>query len=95
MKTENWVNGMTVYFYGNDIDEWKKICKDVEEGKVPYITLRGVKYDLVRHGKWIWDEEGYHCSECWYHAQGNTMECIDGTFRFCPVCGARMEEEEE
>lgn len=45
----------------------------------------------VRHGRWIWDDEGYHCSECWYHAQGNTLECMEGTFRFCPICGAKME----
>ena len=43
-------------------------------------------------GKWIWDDEGYHCSECFFHAYGNTLECIDGTYKYCPNCGARMEE---
>lgn len=43
-----------------------------------------------KKGKWIWDDEGYHCSECWFHAHGNTLECMDGTYRFCPNCGAEM-----
>ena len=43
-----------------------------------------------KKGKWIWDDEGYHCSECWFHAHGNTLECMDGTYRFCLNCGAEM-----
>ena len=46
-----------------------------------------------KKGKWIWDDEGYHCSECWFHAHGNTLECMDGTYRFCPNCGADMRGE--
>ena len=46
-----------------------------------------------KKGKWIWDDEGYHCSECWFHAHGNTLDCMDGTYRFCPHCGAEMESE--
>lgn len=49
----------------------------------------------VKHGRWIWDEEGYHCSECFFHAYGNTLECLDGTYRYCPNCGAKMEDEDE
>lgn len=46
-----------------------------------------------KKGKWIWDDEGYHCSECFFHAYGNTLECLDGTYRYCPKCGAKMDEE--
>ena len=49
----------------------------------------------VKRGKWIWDDEGYHCSECCFHAYGNTRECLDGTYRFCPNCGAAMREDGE
>lgn len=28
--------------------------------------------------KWIWDDEGYHCSECFYHAYGETGEVLSG-----------------
>lgn len=45
-----------------------------------------------KHGKWIWDDEGYHCSECFFHAYGNTLECLDGTYQYCPNCGADMRE---
>ena len=53
------------------------------------------KKDKRRKGKWIWDDEGYHCSLCGFHAHGNTLECLDGTYRYCPWCGARVSEGEE
>ena len=43
-------------------------------------------------GRWVWDEEGYHCSECFFHAYGDTLNCLDGTFKYCPHCGAKMGE---
>lgn len=48
----------------------------------------------VKHGKWIWDDEGYHCSECFYHAYGETGEVLSGHWLFCPNCGARLCDEE-
>lgn len=54
--------------------------------RVPSVSER-------KKGKWIWDDEGYHCSECWFHAHGNTLECMDGTYKYCPSCGAEMESE--
>ena len=57
------------------------------------------EYDIdaepIRHGKWIWEEQVYKCSECSHKAYGNILECMDGTYKFCPVCGARMEETDE
>ena len=100
MKTENWVNGMTVYFYGNDIDKWKKICKDAEEGKVPAITLRGVKYDLVRHGKLLRTDAYPHrlyCSECFRTLIPNEEICFEKNEfpKWCMWCGAKMDEVNE
>ena len=46
----------------------------------------------VRHGRWIWDDEGYHCSECFYHAYGETGEVLSGNWRYCPNCGANMKD---
>lgn len=43
-------------------------------------------------GRWIWDDEGYHCSECFFHAYGDTLNCLDGTFKYCPHCGAKLED---
>jgi len=48
----------------------------------------------VRMGKWIGDDEGYHCSECFYHAYGETVEVLSGHWHFCPNCGADMRPEE-
>lgn len=45
----------------------------------------------IRRGRWIWDDEGYHCSECFYHAYGETGEVLSGNWHFCPNCGAEME----
>ena len=47
----------------------------------------------VKHGKWIWDDEGYYCSECFHHAYGCTGEEMSGIYLYCPRCGARMEVE--
>lgn len=49
--------------------------------------------EAQKHGKWIWDDEGFHCSECWFHAYGNTGEVISGEYKSCPNCGARMDGE--
>lgn len=48
----------------------------------------------VKHGKWIWEECVYKCSECSHKAYGNILECMDGTYKYCPNCGARLEIEE-
>lgn len=39
----------------------------------------------VKHGRWTWDynEAAYFCSICNH----------DGSGRFCPNCGAKMDEE--
>lgn len=51
----------------------------------------------VKHGKWIWEWAYgvYSCSECGFRAFGDSLECADGTFQYCPACGAKMDEVEE
>ena len=39
----------------------------------------------VRHGKWIFNAPWYKCSEC-----GAERLCAE---RYCPNCGARIDEE--
>jgi hypothetical protein len=48
-----------------------------------------------KKGKWIWDDEGYHCSECFFHAYGNTLECYEGLYHYCPNCGSEMRGESD
>lgn len=45
----------------------------------------------VKHGRWIWDDEGYHCSECFFHAYDNSLEIMQGIWSYCPHCGAKMD----
>ncbi len=49
-----------------------------------------------KKGKWEWnnsDELYYSCSCCGHKAYGNTLEIIDGTYHYCPNCGADMKGE--
>ena len=84
-KKDNKVNGLTALFQVGDaiID-----CKsaDVQE---------------VRHGKWESTELMYEngctrCSECKteYYVSGLEEICGDTLPTFCPICGARMDGEE-
>ena len=64
---------------------------------IPTTVGESVGVMPIRHGKWI--DEGYyadntnikawHCSECNWHMLGYS----DELFRYCPMCGARMDEE--
>ena len=48
------------------------------------------------HGKWINDDVGVQCSECWYgwnYITGVPVEVYE--FNYCPNCGARMDERRE
>lgn len=47
----------------------------------------------VRHGKWKWwgSEFGYKCSEC--KAYVDDLRAGE-EYKYCPYCGAKMEEEE-
>lgn len=56
-----------------------------------------VEAEPVRHGHWKpFDEDEYSCSLC-----GNIFVTMDGGhplsngFKFCPFCGAKMDEEKE
>ena len=45
----------------------------------------------VVHGKWLEDDYGYfQCSEC-----GSEHDTPEYTTPFCPLCGAKMDAEQE
>ncbi len=51
----------------------------------------------VRHGRWMWDggeDTHYYCSQCHHNAYGCSIEILDGVYKYCPSCGAKMEESE-
>lgn len=59
-----------------------------------YVHMGDCPLDEVSSAKWIWDDEGYHCSECWFHAFGDTLLILQGVMKYCPHCGARMDYDE-
>lgn len=50
--------------------------------------------DVRRKGRWVWYDEirAYSCSECHKYQYSNTLEVLSKDFRFCPYCGAEMED---
>lgn len=48
----------------------------------------------VKHGRWIWKDGAYYCTECQYHMRNNTLEVFDGEYHYCPNCGSKMNLEE-
>ena len=67
---------------------------DVDDLKMELDEAPTIDAEPIRHGKWI-DCKGSNgkdyrkCSEC-LHTQD-----ITGLLNYCPVCGAKMEGEEE
>ena len=58
-----------------------------------------VDAESVRHGRWIWADDGYlRCSKCTQKAPTITQyqdEPIQTATSYCPNCGARMDAEVE
>ena len=73
---------------------------DCEEYTVFKRIKSALEREPVRHGKWKqWDsygyEDTYECTEC-----GEAFVLIEGTpitneYKYCPNCGAKMDEVEE
>lgn len=66
--------------------------------KMPY-TAADVQ--PVRHGRWKFKEDKawvgngkYWCSVCRYGFASGAYHEVD-EFKYCPMCGAKMEEKEE
>lgn len=83
-----------------DGDELFGSISKQERWNVPDFVYESIKNaptieaELVRYSKWdAVDEDEFHyrCFSCGFNAYGNTIEVMDGTFRYCPHCGARME----
>lgn len=70
-----------------DALEWKWA------GKAAIDAIKGLPtIDPVKHGKWINDDVGVHCSECfcgWKFLTGIPVEVYG--FNYCSYCGAKMD----
>lgn len=55
------------------------------------------RFDLElkeKHGHWEWHEDNreWYCSECKRFVYGVSLEVYSGEYKFCPHCGAKMDE---
>lgn len=78
-KFKNWLMENYVLYDGD------RSLKDIDEQPT-------VDAEPVKHGHWImYDDEGwtiYECSNCGKHSPSADTY-------YCPICGAKMDEEEE
>lgn len=73
-----------------DVEELETVAK-----YLVYLVANLPKIDPIKHGRWVKQYQGeYKCSECgdWW---GTDDEEEIRAFRFCPNCGARMDEGKE
>lgn len=94
---------VTMELFDDEHEEYYKKKISIEDMIATYTTemeLPTVDAELVRHGKWLKQDDGrvgsywirFTCSEC-----GEiTAETIMGEPRYvyCPMCGARMDGDE-
>lgn len=75
----------------------KKLCEDcigdrVCERRCYEVTMiRGMPtVDAVEHGHWKEYEDECECTLC--HSRWNYVDNCTETFKYCPNCGAKMDE---
>lgn len=53
--------------------------------------------DALKHGHWEWHEDNreWYCSECKRFVYSVSLEVMSGEYKFCPHCGAKMDEVEQ
>ena len=68
-------------------DDFKKAIKEMPNGII-------IDVSPVRHGRWCVDGVYVACSVCNSFTVSPIVERLP-TFKYCPFCGAKMDEEEE
>lgn len=77
-------------------DAYEQGWKDLKPDKIHSIDFQEKQYDEVRYGKWIDPEDStcYKCSVCGEYATQEYGLTEPIFWRYCPNCGAKMEEVE-
>ena len=93
-------DGQATYHY--DIDPYWDMfaCPEVDrapewDGHTPAQAIERIgKLEPVKHGRWVWDDDGYcRCSNCTQKAPVTTQyqdEPLTTMTNYCPNCGAIM-----
>ena len=73
------------------LTEFHDRCMEIEIQKRFELELK------EKHGHWKWHEDNreWFCSECKRFVYGVSLEVYSGEYKFCPHCGARMDEVED
>ena len=77
----------------NEIFKNKIMSRELITQRILHIIDNQPTADVaeVVHGKWLEDDYGYfRCSEC-----GSEQDTPEYTTPFCPLCGAKMDAEQE
>ena len=77
----------------NEICKNKIMSRELITQRILHIVDTQPTADVaeVVHGKWLEDDTGYfRCSEC-----GSEQDTPEYTTPFCPLCGAKMDTEQE
>lgn len=77
----------------NEICKNKIMSRELITQRILHIVDTQPTADVaeVVHGKWLEDDYGYfRCSEC-----GSEQDTPEYTTPFCPLCGAKMDTEQE
>lgn len=81
----------------SDLISRQAAAKAVDWDSEAYLTILNLPtIDPVKHGRWIKDDVGVHCSECfcgWEFLTGIPVEVYG--FHYCPNCGAKMDGGED
>ena len=85
-----------IFVESQDEKTWEEICDDVATGKTNYIDFKGVVFNRVKHGHWIYERltntNGGSYSVVWC---SNCQAHIPWVTKYCPYCGAKMDEVED
>ena len=80
---------LTFQTYDEQYEEWHEVRLTIEEA-LDKFSNEGCPnaVDPVKHGHWTRDKDGYFCSVCGLYFQYSDS-------KYCPHCGARMDEVED
>ena len=82
------------------IAELERIMKSVQENSgINFRLWQEAEAQLQKEGKWIEQDNGnsiyFKCSVCGKNQYNVLLEMMQGEYRYCPNCGARMRGEHD
>lgn len=89
------VGKLEYYKAGQEYLKWAVVEREKE---IALLKRQLADIQPVRHGRWIYDEKTTNtllkltCSKCgWWTLD----QSVDGSYNYCPECGAKMDEGED